>query len=152
RTVAAATGAFCLYWPAILLPILQVERHGHRSESSVLVGTIDLISDGSWFIGGVIFLFSVILPLAKIVLLIELSLLNLLHRKHRSLSFRIMEYAGKWSMMDVMLLALLVMLVKIGNLVHFEFGPAVIAFVLCVVMSLLASMSFDPHSIWSEDE
>ena len=43
-------------------------------------------------------------------------------------------------------------LVKLGNLVHFEFGPAVIAFVLCVTMSLLASMSFDPHSIWSENE
>ena len=152
RTVAAAVGAFCLYWPAILLPILQVERHGHRSESSILAGTLDLVSDGSWFTGGVIFLFSVVLPLTKIVLLIELSLLNLLHRKHRSLTFRIMEYAGKWSMMDVMLLALLVMLVKLGNLVHFEFGPAVIAFVLCVTMSLLASMSFDPHSIWSENE
>jgi len=150
--VAAAVGAFCLYWPAILLPILQVERHGHRSESSILAGTLDLVSDGSWFTGGVIFLFSVVLPLTKIVLLIELSLLNLLHRKHRSLTFRIMEYAGKWSMMDVMLLALLVMLVKLGNLVHFEFGPAVIAFVLCVTMSLLASMSFDPHSIWSENE
>ena len=55
-------------------------------------------------------------------------------------------------MMDVMLLAFLVMLIKLGNLVHFEFGPAVIAFVLCVGMSLVASMSFDPHSIWSEDE
>ncbi len=54
-------------------------------------------------------------------------------------------------MMDVMLLAFLVMLVKLGNLVEFEFGPAVIAFILCVVMSMVASLSFDPHSIW-EDE
>lgn len=152
RTAAAALGAFFLYWPAILLPILQVERLGHRSASSVLSGTVELISHGSWFIGGVVFLFSVVFPLAKIVMLIELSLLNLLHQKHRSLTYHIMELAGKWSMMDVMLLAFLVMLIKLGNLVHFEFGPAVITFVLCVAMSLLASMSFDPRSIWSEDE
>lgn len=64
---------------------------------------------------------------------------------------RLMEQLGKWSMMDVMLLAFLVMLVKLGNLVTFEFGPAVIAFVACVSMSMLASLSFDPHAIW-EDE
>lgn len=152
RTAAAALGAFFLFWPAILLPILQVERLGHRSASSVLTGTLELISHGSWFIGGVVLLFSVVFPLAKIVLLLELSLVNLLHQKHRSLTYHIMEYAGKWSMMDVMLLAFLVMLIKLGNLVHFEFGPAVIAFVLCVAMSLFASMSFDPHTIWNEDE
>jgi paraquat-inducible protein A len=152
RTAAAALGAFFLFWPAILLPILQVERLGHRSASSVLTGTFELISHGSWFVGGVVLLFSVVFPLLKIVMLIELSLLNLLHKKHRSLTYHIMEYAGKWSMMDVMLLAFLVMLIKLGNMVHFEFGPAVIAFVLCVAMSLFASMSFDPHSIWSEDE
>lgn len=152
RTAAAALGAFFLFWPAILLPILQVDKLGHRSASSVLSGTFELISHGSWFIGGIVLLFSVVFPLLKIVMLIELSLLNLLHRKHRSLTYHIMEYAGKWSMMDVMLLAFLVMLIKLGNLVHFEFGPAVIAFVLCVGMSLVASMSFDPHSIWSEDE
>jgi paraquat-inducible protein A len=152
RTAAAALGAFFLFWPAILLPILQVERLGHRSTSSVLTGTLELISHGSWFIGGVVLLFSVVFPLVKIVMLIELSLLNLLHRKHRSLTYHIMEYTGKWSMMDVMLLAFLVMLIKLGNMVHFEFGPAVIAFVLCVAMSLFASMSFDPYSIWSDDE
>ena len=54
-------------------------------------------------------------------------------------------------MMDVMLLAFLVMLVKLGNLVEFHFGPAVVAFVACVVMSMIASLCFDPHAIW-EDE
>jgi paraquat-inducible protein A len=63
-----------------------------------------------------------------------------------------MEYAGKWSMMDVMLLAFLVMLVKLGDLVEFNFGPAVVAFVMCVAMSMIASMSFDPHAIWKEQQ
>ena len=52
--------------------------------------------------------------------------------------------------MDVLLLALLVTVVKLGDLVSFEFGPAVLAFVLCVTMSMIASISFDPHAIWEE--
>jgi paraquat-inducible protein A len=148
RTAAAALGAFILFWPAVLLPILEIERLGHRHHSSVLVGAIELLWHGSWFVGLVVLLFSVVFPLTKIVLLLELSLLNLLHQRHKALTYRIMEHAGKWSMMDVMLLALLVMLVKLGSLVEFHFGPAVVAFVLCVAMSMWASMSFDPHSIW----
>ena len=81
-----------------------------------------------------------------------LSLLGLLHRRHKAWTYRVMEYAGKWSMMDVMLLAFLVMLVKLGSLIEFHFGPAVVAFVLCVALSMVASMSFDPHSIWNDDE
>ena len=152
RTAAGAVGAFCLFWPAVMLPILEVERLGHRSTSSILGGTIELISHGSRFVGGVVFLFSIVFPLAKIAILIELSLLRLLHKRLRSLTFQIIELAGKWSMMDVMLLALLVMLVKVGTLVEFHFGPAVIAFVLCVAMSMFASATFAPHSIWDDDD
>jgi paraquat-inducible protein A len=152
RTAALTLGAFCLFWPAVLLPILQIERLGHRSASSVLGGTIDLLAHGNWLVGGVVLLFSIVFPLLKLVLLLELCLLRLMHAKHRAMTYHIVEHAGKWSMMDVMLLAFLVMLVKLGNLVQFQFGPAVIAFVGCVTFSMLASMSFDPHSIWSEDE
>ena len=150
RTAAAALGAFFLYWPAILLPILESERLGHHHEASLLRGTIDLLRQGSWFVGIVVLVFSIILPMVKIVMLLELSLLGVFQKKHKALTYRIMENAGKWSMMDVMLLALLVMLVKLGDLVEFEFGPAVIVFVLCVAMSLVASLCFDPHSIWED--
>lgn len=150
RTAAAALGAFFLFWPAILLPILEIERLGQRHESSMLVGTFDLIMHGDWFVGVIVLVFSIIFPLVKIVLLLELSLVGLLQRRHKALTYRVMEYAGKWSMMDVMLLAFLVMLVKLGSLVEFRVGPAVFAFVLCVAMSMVASMSFDPHAVWEE--
>ena len=142
--------AFVLFWPAILCPILQIEKLGHEHQSSILGGTIELLSHGSIFVGLVVLFFSVIFPLTKIVLLLELSLLELLHKRHKALTLRIMEHVGKWSMMDVMLLAFLVMLVKLGNLVEFHFGPAVIAFVCCVAMSMVASLSFDPHAIWED--
>ena len=148
RCAAAATVALILFFPAVLLPILEVERLGHRHSSSLLWGTIELLVDGSWFVGGVVLLFSIVLPLTKILLLLELSLLNLLHRRHKAITYHLMELVGKWSMMDVMLLAFLVMLVKLGNLVEFHFGPAVVAFVLCVIASMVASMLFDPHLIW----
>ena len=148
RTAASALAAFFLFWPAILLPILEIERFGFRQHSSVLGGTLDLLRNGDWFVGIVVLVFSVIFPLTKIVLLLELSLLEILHRRHKAWTLRLMEHLGKWSMMDVMLLAFLVMLVKLGNLVEFHFGPAVIAFVLCVALSMIASLSFDPHTIW----
>jgi paraquat-inducible protein A len=150
RTAAAAMAAFILYWPAILLPILKIEKFGQHHESSLLGGTFELLRHGSWFVGLVVLLFSIVFPLVKIVLLLELSLTGILHRRHKALTYRIMEAAGRWSMLDVLLLALMVMLVKLGTLVEFHFGPAVWAFVFCVAMSIVASLFFDPHSIWDE--
>ena len=152
RTAAAALGAFILFWPAVLLPILEVEKLGNRSCSSILSGIIELVQHGSYFVGGIVFLFSILFPLTKIVMLFELSCLRLLNQRHKVFVLRLMEHLGKWSMMDVMLLAFLVMLVKLGDLVHFHLGPAVFAFVGCVAMSMLASISFEAHSIWDLQE
>jgi len=151
RTAAAALAAFVLFWPAVLLPVLEIEQLGQRYTSSILGGIVDLLSHGSYLVGGVVLLFSIVFPLAKIILLLELSLLEILHRKHKAWTLRLMEHLGKWSMMDVLLLAFLVMLVKLGNLVEFHLGPAIFAFVACVAMSMIASLSFDPHAIWDED-
>jgi paraquat-inducible protein A len=129
---------------------LQIEKLGHQQQSSILSGTVELLRHGNWLVGGVVLLFSVVFPLTKIVLLLELSLLEVLHRRHKALTLRVMEHVGKWSMMDVMLLAFLVMLVKLGNLVEFHFGPAVVAFIACVAMSMIASLTFDPHAIWED--
>ena len=145
-------GALALYFPAISLPILEIERLGHRNHSSLLTGTWDLLTHGNWFVGTVVFIFSIVLPIVKILLLLDLSLLQWTGKQHRAMTYRTMELAGRWSMMDVLLLALLVMLVKVGNLINFHVGTAVWAFAGCVVLSLLASACFDPHAIWLEEE
>ena len=150
RTLAAAVAALILYFPAITLPMLKIRQLGYQHSSSLLSGTWELMSHGQWFVGAVVFLFSVVLPLVKIALLLELSLLEVSQRRHRAATYRWMEQLGKWSMMDVLLVALLVMLIKLGNLIQFQVGPAIWAFGLCVAMSMVASMSFDPHSIWEE--
>lgn len=151
RTAAAALAAFILFWPAVLLPVLEIEQLGHTHQASILGGIFDLLAHGSWFVGIVVLVFSIVFPLTKIVLLLELSLLELLERKQKAWSLRLMEHLGKWSMMDVLLLAFLVMMVKVGDMVEFHLGPAVLAFVLCVAMSMIASLSFDPHAIWEEE-
>lgn len=150
RTAAAAAGALLLFWPAMLLPVLDVERLGRHHQSSILGGTIEMLLHGDWFVGGVVLVFSIIFPLVKMLLLLELSLFGMLSGRRKATTYRLMEHLGRWSMMDVMLLAFLVMLVKLGSLVQFHFGPAVVAFVLCVAMSMLSSLCFDPHAIWED--
>ena len=150
RCLAAALGGLSLYFPAILLPILEIEKFGHHHTTSLLGGTLDLLRHGNWFVGLIVLLFSILLPLLKLGALLELSYIGITHRRHRAWTYRLVEWTGRWSMMDVLLLALLVALVKLGELVSFHLGPAVVAFVMCVVMSLIASIMFDPHAIWEE--
>ncbi|MFN6130092.1 MAG: paraquat-inducible protein A [Planctomycetota bacterium] len=151
RTAAAAIGALVLFPAAVTLPILEIERLGYRHASSLLGGIVELFHSGSWFIATVILLFSIVLPIVKLVTLLELCWFRYLEHHHRAWAYRMIEFSGRWSMMDVMLLAFLVMLIKLSGLVEFHVGPAVIAFSACVVMSMIASMSFDPHSIWAEE-
>jgi paraquat-inducible protein A len=150
RTMASAFGALVLYFPAILLPILTVEQLGQRHQSSLLGGSLELLRSGNLFVGAVVLLFSIVLPLVKIIGLLELSWFGLLKQTHQAAVHRTMELTSKWSMLDVMLLALLVMIVKLGGIVEFHFGPAVFAFVGCVGMNMLASYCFDPHAIWED--
>ena len=133
------------------MPILTVEQLGQRHQTSLFGGSLELLSHGNGFVGMVVVLFSIVFPFVKIMGLLELSWFGLLKRSHQATVYRLMELSSKWSMLDVMLLALLVMIVKLGGLVEFHFGPAVFAFVGCVAMNMLASFCFDPHAIW-EDE
>jgi paraquat-inducible protein A len=150
RTAAAALGALLLFPAAIFLPILEIEKLGHRYRSSIIGGIVELYAHGSWFVATIIFTFSIVLPILKLLTLLELCLLRWLEHHHRAWAYRVIEFSGRWSMLDVMLLAFLVMLVKLSGIVEFHIGPAVIAFAICVVMSMIASMLFDPHSIWGD--
>lgn len=151
RTAAVAIAAAILYLPAILLPIVEIERLGYRRSASVLGGVRDLLASGEWFVGVVVLVFSIILPAIKIALLLELSLVQIFFRKHRAQTYRWTERLGRWSMLDVLLLALLVAFVKIGDLVMIRMGPGVLAFSACVFASLVASACFDPHAIWVDE-
>jgi paraquat-inducible protein A len=152
RAGAIALAALVLYPLAVSLPMLEVQKLGHRSESSILDGIVALMADGQVIVGLIILLCSVIIPLTKLISLLTLSMGGLgMHRHHQAMTYRLIEWTGRWGMLDVVLVSILVALIKLGSSMEVKPGPAALAFTLCVVLSLLATACFDPHSLW-EDE
>lgn len=152
-TGALAVSALVFYLPAMLLPMLRIEKLGHRHEDSLLSGLAALFSEGYWVIGTIILCFSVVLPLVKLMALSVLSI-RILPRKHRyrALVYRSVEILGRWGMLDVMLTAILVAFVKLGDMVNIEAGPGLAAFTAMVLLSLLASFVFNPHLMWEKTD
>lgn len=149
---AAAISALILYLPAVTLPILTVERLGYSRPSSVWEGVVRFLTGGDYFVGTVVLVCSVIIPVLKL-----LGLLFLVHGKGwirpgaQSRLFRWIEWTGRWGMLDVLLIAFLVAWVKMGDLVAIRPGKAVVLFCTMVVLSLVASAFFDPEGIWREE-
>src|SRR5262245_15097035 len=152
RTWHAALAALVLYPVAVTLPILRFERLGQVSENSVLSGSLGLIQEGQVSLGLVVFLCSIVIPLAKL-----LTLVLLVRRPHewslerRLHAWRALELCGRFGMLDVLLVSILVAWLELGTWVEVTPGPAAVAFGACVVCSLLASAWFDPHALWQEE-
>lgn len=149
RTGAIALAALILYPIAITMPMLRVAQFGHYTESSILDGTITLVLSGHLFVGAVVLLCSIVLPLGKLAALLVLTTgaFNL-RNKHRALTYHVVELTGRWGMLDVLLVAILVATLKLGDFVEVQAGPAAWTFTVCVVLSLIATASFDPHALW----
>jgi paraquat-inducible protein A len=151
RTAAASLGAFLLFWPAVLLPVIYLEGLGFRYDASLFFGSLHMLTHGNRAVGASLMIFVVVLPLVKVALLIELSALQVFSREQKTVVYRAMQAASRWSMLDVFAMAALMILVRLGSLVEFRFGPAAIALVLYVVMSIAATWSFDPNAIWEAE-
>ena len=150
-SAALAVAALVFYPPAMLLPMLRLERLGHSHQDSLLSGVWSLLEQGYWLVGTVVLVFSVILPPAKLLALAVLAAPGLLrHAPHRALLYRLTEGVGRFGMLDVMLVAILVAFVKLGDLVTIHAGPGLLAFFLLVALSLLATLVFDPWQLWRE--
>ncbi len=108
-----------------------------------------LLSRGHIIVGLVVLLCSMVFPVLKLAALVVLSTGgSALRRHHRALTYRMVEWAGRWGMLDVLLVAILVAVLKLGDLVEVSVGPAALAFTSCVALSLVAAASFDPHRLW----
>lgn len=149
RALALTVAALVLYPFAVGLPIMRIEKFGHLHESSIIQGTVTLFESGHLVIAVIILLCSVVLPVGKLLALFVLSVgARVLSSRHRAVTYRIVEWTGRWGMLDVLLVALLVAAVKVGDLVQVSIGPAAVAFTCCVILSLAATASFDPHQFW----
>jgi paraquat-inducible protein A len=153
---ALALAALVLYIPAMVYPILHMSAYGAYSESTVWDGTRGLLQNREWFVGIVVLVASIVVPLLKIAglfFLVAAAKFGLGRRlRGQTRLYKVIELIGPWAMLDVFLLAILVALVKLNDLATVLPGPGLAPFAAMVVLTMLASAAFDPKLIWSRHE
>jgi paraquat-inducible protein A len=148
--------ACLLYIPANLYPIMITEQLGSSEGSTILGGVILLMHHGAVLVALVIFLFSVMVPIGKLISLFFLVWTvrrrSPISARQRTVLYQITEFVGKWSMVDVFVVAILVALVHLGGLLSIRPGVAAVCFAGVVIVTMIAAESFDPRLIWDELE
>jgi paraquat-inducible protein A len=151
RTLALTLAATFLYFPANLLPVLRIEsslKGGY--ENTILSGVIQFWQDGDYPVALIIFTASVIIPILKVLAIIALCVAVRTGRSPQAMTrlYRLTEYIGRWSMVDVFVVAILVGVVQLGSVLRIDPGGGAFAFAGVVVLTMLAARSFDPRLIW----
>ena len=156
RTWALVLAAVIFYIPANVLPITIVISLGKAQSDTIMSGVIYFVQTGMWPIALVIFLASVFVPLLKLLILIFLLISvqrkSSWRQQDRTRLYRITEIIGRWSMVDIFVVTILVALVHLGGLATIHAGPGAIFFGAVVVTTIFAAMSFDPRLIWDTEE
>ena len=152
RTCALVIAASLLYIPANYSPVLTVEFLGDKEPNTILGGVEELVSSGMWEIGTLVFIASIAVPMLKLVGLTFL-MVSVRWRWHwsprdRTLLYRVIEYIGRWSMIDMFMTSILVALVQLGALATIEPGVGATCFGAVVVLTMFAASGFDPRLIW----
>ncbi|WP_295002342.1 paraquat-inducible protein A [uncultured Dechloromonas sp.] len=152
RAWALLIAAYVLYLPANLLPIMETRSLFGVQRDTIMSGVAYLWLSGSWVLALIVFIASVVVPLLK---LLTLSVLLVAVQRRRvgaptqhARLYRLLELIGRWSMLDVYVVAVLVALVQAQSLASMAPGPGVLAFGAVVVLSMMATMAFDPRLIW----
>jgi paraquat-inducible protein A len=143
--------AALLYVPANLLPVMHMQTLLGEEDDTIMSGVLSLIEDGSWPLALLVFIASIVVPLLKLLAMTWL-LVSIHHRAahalQRSRLFRLVEFIGRWSMLDVYAISLLVALVQIRSLAIIQVGLGALAFAAVVVLTILAAQSFDERLLW----
>lgn len=152
RTWAFLVAAAVLYVPANLLPVLHTGTLFNQQTDTIMSGVVHLWVTGSWGLSIIVFIASIVVPLAKLLSLGYLAWTaqrrSTLGVQKRANLYRATHYIGRWSMVDIYVGATLVALVHLGPFANIEPGPGAIAFGAVVVLTMLATMSFDPRLTW----
>jgi paraquat-inducible protein A len=141
-----------LYIPANTLPIMYTSSLFGSSDDTIMSGVLFLWEDGSWYLAIIVFVASILVPLAKMiglaVLLLSVQIGGRWRAGPRARMYRVIESIGRWSMLDIFVVALLVTVVQLTALASVRAGPAALAFGAVVVLTMAAAQSFDPRLIW----
>ena len=151
-TAALVLSAAVLYIPANLLPVMHTHTFFSEDDDTIMSGVLSLIQEGSWPLALLVFVASIVVPLLKLVamgwLLTSVARRSPGHALQKSRLFRLVEFIGRWSMLDVYAIALLVSLVQIRSLATIQVGLGALCFCSVVVLTMLAAQSFDERLLW----
>lgn len=155
RTWALLVAALILYVPANVLPVMYTQMFGSATQNTIMSGVIEFWKGGSWDIALLIFFASVVVPCLKFfalgLLLVTCQRRSTWAMRERARLYRFIELIGYWSMLDVLVVALVAALVQFRSLSTVEPRLGILFFGLVVVLTMLAAMSFDPRLIWDAE-
>jgi paraquat-inducible protein A len=156
RTTALVAAGFILYVPANVLPVLSIVRFGREDENTILSGVVELIHNDLWPLAVIVFAASIVLPLLKLF-----GLSWMLLATHRGASagllgrtrfYRMIDLVGRWSNIDVFMVAVLVAILQFGTLTSVHAGDGLIAFAAVVLITMIATEAFDCRLMWDASE
>ncbi len=149
-------GLLC-YIPANIYPMLRTKTLLAYQENTIIGGAVELVAHGSYGVAAIILIASVLIPVIKFLSIAYLAL-NIRDRRRMSQHSRhqlyeVVEFVGRWSMVDVFVVAILSSLIQLQDVASINPGPAAMTFALSVIFTMLSAQSFDPRLIWdSEDQ
>jgi len=156
RTWALLIAASILYIPANVLPIMTVSTLGQGSPDTIMSGVITLLKHGMVPIAAVVFIASILVPTFKLVgiglLLYSVQRRQPLSARQRIFMYRFIEFIGRWSMLDIFVIAILVAVVNFGRIASVEANLGAVAFATVVILTMFAALTFDPRLIWDNTE
>jgi paraquat-inducible protein A len=150
------TAGIITFIPANTYPMLVTETLGSETRSTLIGGVLELMHHGSFGIAAIVFFASIVIPGSKFIAIAYLALgigrpqrLST-HRRHQI--YELVEFVGRWSMIDVFVVAILTALVQLGSAASIHPGIAAVSFALSVVFTMLAAQSFDSRLVWDADK
>ena len=156
RAWALLLASVICYVPANVLPVMNTSMLGRASDSTIMSGVIQFWHHGSYGIALVIFIASIFVPCTKFLVL-ALLLVTSQRRSSRAMGerarlYRLVELIGYWSMLDVLVVAMVAALVKFQALSDVEPRVGILFFGMVVILTMLSAMQFDPRLIWDGDK
>jgi len=152
RTWALLIAAMILYIPANVLPMMKTSSLFGSQSDTIMSGVVYFWTSGSWYLALIIFFASIMVPMLKmlalVVLLVSARRRSRWQQSQRTRLYRLVEFVGRWSMLDVYVVAVIVALVQLKALATIQPGPGAVAFGGVVVLTMFAAMAFDPRLIW----
>jgi len=152
RTWALLLTAVILFIPANIYPIMVVDSFAGEIPSTIMKGIVIFFKNREYFVAFVIFVASIVVPAFKlvglVVILLAIQRKNQFFYTHRSNMFRFIQFIGRWSMLDIFVIAIMVAMVDFGTISTIHAGPAATSFAAVVVITMYAAVTFDPRLIW----